>query len=220
MISGRYNQFVCSIISILALTAPGWAITVGQIDDFQDGTTQGWSSPFSDPTPPVNQSDVGPAGIGDDSLFVEAAAFESIAIENSSQWSGDYLSAGIDEILFDYENTGATTFSLGATLSGPGGSVITFAGQSIPAVGGWSAGSINLSSSNLFALSGTVATTLANVTSVELNYILGGAYNVASTPITFRLDNIRVVPEPAAGVLALIAALAWLPLRRRVAGRA
>ncbi len=205
MLSTRRFVFSLTILS-LALASPAGAVTFGQTDDFQDGTTQGWSSTFADPTPPVNEANVGPAGSGDHSLFIEAAALESIAIRNSTQWTGDYLSAGIDGIQFAYDNFGTTPFSLGATISGPGGTVITLSGAPVPGGGGWSTGTIDLSSANLLPLSGSIASTLANVTLIELDHISAGTNLIASAPISVRLDNIQAVPEPSSLALACFGA--------------
>lgn len=46
----------CWILAVLA-ASPALAITLGQVDDFQDGTTEGWSGGAS----PTNVATGGPA---------------------------------------------------------------------------------------------------------------------------------------------------------------
>lgn len=54
-------RFTVALIMIAAFVAPVRAIVVGQIDDFQDGSTQGWGG-YAVPT---NVPTGGPSGAGD-----------------------------------------------------------------------------------------------------------------------------------------------------------
>ena len=49
----RCIQLAVALAALLAaITTPAAAVTIGQIDDFQDGTTQGWGSGLINPNPP------------------------------------------------------------------------------------------------------------------------------------------------------------------------
>src|SRR5688572_20409255 len=58
------------LVSWLA-AAPALGITGGQVDDFQDGTTQGWSGMSA----PTNVATGGPDGTGDRYLQISSATF-------------------------------------------------------------------------------------------------------------------------------------------------
>jgi hypothetical protein len=83
---------------------------VGQIDDFEDGTTMGWMEGFPSPNPPVNIASGGPAGTGDNYLQnVSSGGFgpgSAQVMFNHDQWSGNYLAAGVTEIEVQMANFG------------------------------------------------------------------------------------------------------------------
>ncbi len=51
MTSSRHPAFVLLFASLVT-AAPSAAVTLGQLDDFQDGTSQGWGSGPLNPNPP------------------------------------------------------------------------------------------------------------------------------------------------------------------------
>jgi hypothetical protein len=70
-------------------------VTLGQIDTFEDGTTQNWlvgllGAPH--PAPPVNVPTGGPAGVDDNYLLLSAiggvGAGNRLTAINVSQWGG------------------------------------------------------------------------------------------------------------------------------------
>ena len=74
------------------------AVVVGQIDDFQDGTTANWSNGEIIGTVPVtNVPTGGPAGAGDHYIQLTSDGSGSggkLTAFNRDQWLGDYLAAG------------------------------------------------------------------------------------------------------------------------------
>ena len=87
--------YVCAFA--VARQAHGGQITNGQVSDFQDGTTQGWvSGPRNSNPPTVLINGHGP---GDHALEVVATGVFGpggrLVTFNSSQWTGDYLSADV-----------------------------------------------------------------------------------------------------------------------------
>jgi hypothetical protein len=101
------------------------ALGVGQADDFEDGTTQGWGSGGFSPNPPINLSDGGPMGVGDNHLQMTATGVPDagghLVARNSLQWTGDYLAAGVRSIRMDLNNTGANPLAMRIAFNGPGG---------------------------------------------------------------------------------------------------
>jgi len=97
---------------ILALSNARAGVTSGQIDTFQDGTTDNW---VNGGTQPVNVSNGGPAGVGDNFLDLTADGSGEngkLTVFNTSQWLGDYVDQGIDEIDMDLENLGSVTLNI------------------------------------------------------------------------------------------------------------
>src|SRR5687768_4371857 len=97
------------------------AVTVGQIDTFQDGTTENWfagGGPFGavPPVPPTNIPTGGPGGSTDRYLHIAATggsgAGSRLTAINGTQWTGNYLTAGVNAISIDVNNLGTTDLSL------------------------------------------------------------------------------------------------------------
>ena len=137
MTSSRHRA-VGLLAAALTATAPAAAITLDQVDDFQDGTTQGWMSGPGNPNPPINVPDVGPSGPGDDSLQITSTGLPGsggrFVAFNTTQWSGDYPTAGVDLIVLDVNNIGAVTLNMRVALEGAGGRFVTTA--SVPVATG------------------------------------------------------------------------------------
>ncbi|MHB8068448.1 MAG: hypothetical protein ACYDIC_11175 [Desulfobaccales bacterium] len=64
---------ICLLVGSILQPASGWAVALGHIDTFQDGTTQHWIvGATPSPAPPVNVPSGGPAGAGDAYLRLTA----------------------------------------------------------------------------------------------------------------------------------------------------
>ncbi len=105
-----------ALLCFLALTiAPRstQALTPGQVDTFQDGTTDGWSTGHGGPT---NIPSGGPAGAGDGYVRVVSTGGSGtdskLIVFNTSQWLGDYTDAGITGITLDLDNFGTQALSM------------------------------------------------------------------------------------------------------------
>ncbi len=125
----------------LLMPAAAGAITAGQLDDFQDGTTQGWISGFNNPTPPVNVSTGGPGGAGDRYLRARSnggfGAGSKLVFFNNAQWTGDYIAAGVTFIEADMANFGSVSLSMRVAFRGDGGDFSSVSTASVPADGVW-----------------------------------------------------------------------------------
>src|SRR5678815_5531455 len=82
-------------VLMLLMSASVFATPVG-VDNFEDGTTQGWFVPGPHPAPPANIPTGGPGGAGDNYLQVTAlggdTAGSRLSVQNASQWQGDLAS--------------------------------------------------------------------------------------------------------------------------------
>ena len=88
----RHILVLCSFVTGIH------AVTVGQVDTFEDGTTMNWFVPGAHPFPPANITTGGPAGVNDNFLMLTATgnpgAGGRLAVLNESQWQGNYLALG------------------------------------------------------------------------------------------------------------------------------
>ncbi|MDA0767428.1 MAG: PEP-CTERM sorting domain-containing protein [Verrucomicrobia bacterium] len=203
----RLNAFFALSLGVLAIAPASAVVTVGQIDDFQDGTTQGWTNTASMTNPPINQANTGPTGLGDNVLFSAVGGSpDTFSIVNSSQWAGDYVAAGITTITLDINNLGPNNLSLGILLNGGAAGTTSV---SVPSGSGWVTRSIDLST----LLFGS-PTNLSAVSSIELVSLQGGAVTSVGA-LDVYVDNIRAVPEPSTALLACVALTTAGLLRRR-----
>jgi PEP-CTERM motif-containing protein len=232
----RISRLAAVPLFLLILApSPAWALSVGQRDTFEDGTTQNWivgllGAPH--PVPPVNVPTGGPAGAGDGFLQLTAigggGAGSRLAVVNGAQWAGDFVVAGISGIRMDLNNLGTTDLSLRLLFAdpsvGPPANVpISTAPFFLPAGGGWTEAYFPISPADLTAELGSVTAALHNTTQFRLYH--GAALDFPGEPIVAALgvdnitaaDNITVVPEPTTAVLlgSGLLALSWHARRRR-----
>ena len=183
------------------------AVTAGQIDTFQDGTTQGWVNTSIMVSPPLNQANTGPAGSGDNALFSFIGGNpDAFSIVNSTQWAGNYNAAGITTIRFDADNLGASSLTIGILFNG--GSAGTNS-VSVPVGTGWNTYSIDLTT----LIFGS-ASTLNSVSSLELVSLANGAA-ISVGALDISIDNITAIPEPHSSLLTVFALTVFFRRRRK-----
>jgi hypothetical protein len=222
----KLNSFIATIVVLGAVAVAGsaHAIVFGQLDDFQNGTTQNWANGSGSAPPILNIATGGPAGAGD--RFIQVTSIGGIGpgshltTINREDWLGNYISEGITVIEVDLENLGAVTLSIrlafryGVFDEAPGylSEPIILAPGS-----GWQHA--------VFAINPMTMTPIDNPEDfniffannfAELRFVNeAGAADLEGDPVVAQLgiDNIHAVPEPSAalltgfgGLLALIAA--------------
>lgn len=211
--------FACSLMLTLAPRAA--AVAPNLLDDFQSGTTLGWIG-----SPTSNVSDAGPAGAGDNALLVSVG--NRAAIYNQSQWTGNYIGAGITKLAMDVRNVSQTTLQLRIGIAngafGPGGDGDTYVSVTpitVPTDNAWRRIEFDMSPS-AFSPHNTntnpapsAAAALAALTHLRILHNPNpNDFRGATGALEFYLDNIQAVPEPAGGALAALG-FATLAARRR-----
>jgi hypothetical protein len=131
---------------LLLAAAPATAITLGQVDDFEDGTTMNWRGNGN----VSNVADAGPLGAGDNAMRVDS--FDKFVTVNDlsfpsgapTQWAGNYTMAGVTEISLDVRNPNPFVLNLRLGLSngspqssGGGATYVTDYAIDVPADNVW-----------------------------------------------------------------------------------
>jgi hypothetical protein len=213
----RWRLIAAVVGSSVAASSFG-QVMLGQIDDFQDGTLQGWAGAAN----PENVATGGPAGAGD--RYLRLTAHGNIGIGgvpasfNLTQWAGDYSAAGVSGVTAHMNNFSSVDLHMRVVVFSTSGDRWTSATPVIlPAGSGWQSASFSLAQGDLVQVLGssTYEFTMANVERLlirhEVNPGPGGTFQAGQIGI----DNIQAVPEPAS-LAAMALACAFLRRPRRV----
>jgi hypothetical protein len=197
----RFASFAAAFVIGALAVAPAFALTFGQIDTFEDGTTGNWTVAQVGgvhPAPPQNIPDGGPAGAGDNFLLLTAlggqGAGSRLSVLNREQWAGDYLATGVNRISMQVANLGDTELHLRLLFAdpvlGPPSNLAITDAVVLPAGSGWQSITFAVSPADLIALQGDVTTLLA--ATAELRIFHGVEPAFPGPPIVAQLgvDNI------------------------------
>jgi hypothetical protein len=194
----RILLLLCFSGLLLVMFTGTHAQTLGQTDTFQDGTLNSWSSGAPDPTPPFNISTGGPQGSNDRYVRITSSggsgAGSKLVINNTNQWKGNYISAGIGNINVFLKNEGSSVLQMRIAILSGSSSCSSVNPVSVPVGSGWITVNFPLSASALTG--GTVNTILANVTEVRLLH--RSTPGTTGDPIAAQLgvDNITATSSP------------------------
>ena len=214
----RIVPMLAAAVCATLLCAPSAsAIVLGQVDNFQNGTTMGWANGV--PGHLVNL-DGGPNGPGDRFLQLTSDGVGQggrLTALNLQQWLGNYIAQGVTAIELDLRNQGQTQLSIrlafksANTTNAPG-----YLSQAIILAPGssWQRFSISLTAANLIRVGNAADYNTFFSTGVADVRIMNavGTANLNGDFIVGQLgiDNIRAVPEPSAipliagGVILLV----------------
>ncbi len=117
-----YRRVAPFLLAAFLIPSSGSAITLDQIDTFEDGTVQGWVEGSTSPNMPTNVATDGPAGAGDHYLSNQSSGIfgpgGKLVMFNATQWAGDYVAAGVERISLDVRNTGNADVQLRIGVEG------------------------------------------------------------------------------------------------------
>src|SRR5436190_14081933 len=119
-----------AVSATLMLPSLMYGVTLGQIDNFEDGTTQNWVINLlnmGNPPPeafPKNVPTGGPSGLNDNYLQLTSTGSDGpggrlVGVQYKNQWSGNFLAAGISGISMNVNNLGGTNISLRLVIANP-----------------------------------------------------------------------------------------------------
>ena len=191
--------------SLIGITFPGHtarAVSFGQLDDFQDGTTMNWSQGAASPNPTSNVPTGGPAGDGDAYLLNVSNGLGSAGSKqvmfNHVQWLGDYNAAGVTRIRLNLANFGPSDLFIRLWIEG--GPLFSSYGSTnpivLPANTGWASAVLDLTPSAMSPISGTdsLSSVLGNV--IDLRVVsnqFGPSMNGDNVQGSLGVDNIRAM---------------------------
>ena len=201
------------------------ALTLGQVDDFEDGTTQGWhinglgtANPPAG-TLPANVATGGPGGAGDSYLQLTSSGSSGAGGRlvgiNVSQWAGDYTALAVTGISASVRNFGASDLSLRVYVADGGtNSAVSTTAILLATGSGWLNVLFPIAAGDLTSLAGNAAAALSGV--AELRILHSATALSPGAPILAQLgiDNFAVVPEPGTGLLLGLGLLAFAARRR------
>ena len=201
------------LLTCLLHPAVGSAVTLGQVDDFQDGTTQHWvvGNPF-EPNQPVNDTG-GPAGPNDHYLRLTADGLPGgggrLVVINQTQWGGNYLAAGVNAITMSVNNLGTTDLSLrlyvaDGTTQQPLDTAISTNSVFLPAGSGWTTATFLLSPAHLTALRGNVQQALTNAREVRIFHNPAPTFPPPPVAASLGVDNIKAERRTSLPYLPLL----------------
>jgi hypothetical protein len=205
--SNRLTKLVRQL-SLLALFTllprVGWTISVNQLEDFEDGASQ-WSVNNGATLVPVTE-DAGPAGNGDDALYMSTAAMSvsRLLVVNVIEWNGNWTATGVTQISLGIRNPNAFDLSVRLGISGPGGQSAGGSGDThvtdaitVTADNAWHELSFHVSAADFTAIGNyDTATALAGVTHFRVIHNPDLSFIGAAVQGAFYLDNIRAIGPP------------------------
>jgi hypothetical protein len=212
----KFTSLACiTLAAILMCPTLMYAVTIGQVDNFEDGTTQNWVINLlgmgSPPSPPVNIPTGGPAGVGDNYLQLtstgipDTAGSRLVGVNYMHQWTGNYIAAGITSISMDVNNLGSTDLYLRLLFADPmdappENEAFSTTGIFLPVGSGWRSVVFPVGLGFFTADAGTALAALTNTTEFRIfNGTPMGGPVPATVQAQLGIDNITAagVPEPA-----------------------
>lgn len=208
-------------------------VAAGLIDDFSSPGSFGFIEGGASPNPPMQISALGGDGLPGvlQNISDGAGAGGRWLMRNTAaRYTGDYTAAGIESILFDFDNLSADTDSgaianLRIGFLGDGGFFVSDA-LVIDNTPGFETANFDLASLNhVSGGTGILSDTLTSVTQFEIlsavntPTVTGGNFLQGDNLVAdFRIDNITAVasaiPEPTTAVIVMLG-LTGLATRRR-----
>lgn len=225
----KHTLLAFAFVTLLCVGESSLAVDWGQVDDFQDGTTQNWITNAlgqGGGPPPVNIPNGGPAGSGDAYMQLTSlggsGAGSRMVVINPVQWSGNYTAASVTLLTMNLNNLGQTDLFLRILFEDPFmGPPTNIACSTVPVVvpagSGWTTAMFPVAAGDLTALLGDVGTVLANTTVLRIYHSVTTAFPGSPIEASLGVDNITAVPEPAS-IAVIAVGLGTLLVRRRRRG--
>jgi hypothetical protein len=216
-----------AIIILTMLDAGASAqITFGQFDEFQistlGDTALGWTRGVNSPQLPFVVAAGGPQGTD---AFLEVPSTGTtgsnsrINFFNASQWTGNYVAAGVTEITAEMADFGNTPLYMRIAFQDAFGTEYGSTNYDlVPADGKWYAVNFDLTPAGLTLLQGSETAEEA-LTTVGIFRVLSNAempsYRGDGLPNVLGMDDVAAVPEPVGSIVPIVLTAALVRRRTR-----
>lgn len=207
---------IAFVVLLLCFVRPAGAITLGQVDDFQSADPLDRSNWVNGASMVQRINGGGPLGAGDNYIQVTANGGGQggrLVAQNYnnpfdvppiiSQWTGDYIAAGVTAIELDLINQGSSTLSIRIAFKtdiSQGAPGYLSNKVTLTAGSGWQHFSIPITAANLTAIGGPAAYNTFFQNGFEELRIINeaGATNLNGDPVvgTLGIDNVTAAPVP------------------------
>lgn len=199
--SGVTARLLAIALAALAIgAADSAAVEVGQIDDFQDGSTMGWQHGQPNQHAPRIAEDEGPDGTGDHALRVSSWGGSGpggmMIMLNVAQWTGDFQDAGITGLEFELQHVSGADASIRVAVSDSPGPTGTWFASAEPAAissgSSWDSYFLSLEPEDLVQVLGTASAeeVLSDVAEMRLLSSNSADYRGDAVQMELLYDNI------------------------------
>jgi hypothetical protein len=200
----KTRRLHCAGVALLTAGTAA-AVTFNQVDDFEGGDVAGWTGGKFGPA--VQPQMGGPAGGGDTYLEIATTGFH-LGANNTAQWTGDFLAAGVTGIAMDLNHLSPVVdpVQIRILLFGAGGPFASVARTPSVTTNTWSRYVFDLSPTSLVHVpggktgdgTGVLVHTLTNVTTLLIRHDAATPTPPGDHPPhvteTLGIDNIHAVP--------------------------
>lgn len=201
------------------LTLGAYAVNVGVIDTFGNGSAETWLDGLlgaTHPVPPDNVVSGGPSGANDHYLLPTAlggsGAESTLPALNLGQWAPDYITAGINAISMDSNNLGSTDLPLRSrfadlTVGAPTNRAFSPNTIILPAGSGWNSVVLPVAPTDLISEMGSATVALMNATETPIFHAQADSFQGEEIVAQLGVNNVQAaaqaapVPEPATMLL-------------------
>jgi hypothetical protein len=215
-----WKKCLLMLLAAAVSSSSAQAVTLGQIDDFNNNTAQDWLRGVVELG--------GPGGATDPFLQLTAdggsGGLGKLVTFNQSQWSGDYSAAGVGNLSMFLNNNGTSDLFVRVAIGDEAAPMLggtwfasTEAVQLAPG-SGWVPATFSLAAADLTKTQGPLGyhDVISNVVTLRILHSTGP--NAIGGIIEGRLgiDNVRAepIPEPATTCLLLLGVASCWRLRR------
>jgi autotransporter-associated beta strand protein len=201
------RAFPTILVTVLLASFPlalhAQTITLNHIDTFTPGgDTQGWQQGGASPNPVVVIDNGGPNGAGDAYILNTSTGVGSSGSKqvmfNQSQWTGNYLTAGVNRITMDFLNVGGTDVSMRIALRSFTTGFASTNGFAVPNDGQWHHAVFDLTTAAMTKVGGLggLSDTLNNVFDARILSSTVPSFTGDAIAAQIGVDNILATTIP------------------------